>query len=68
MVRQKATASNASDLPAAHQCHDVVGQVSSQVRGHETRQAGEGNASVILVGTAKILGEEKKKKKVSKRE
>lgn len=45
-------------LSAAHQCHDVVGQVSSQVGGHETREAGEGDASVILVGAAQILGEE----------
>lgn len=42
---------------SAHQRHDVVGQVSSQIRGHETREAGEGDASVILVGTAEILGD-----------
>lgn len=48
----------------AHQCHDVVGQVSSQIRGHETREAGEGDASVILVGTAEILGDRTKKRSV----
>lgn len=40
-----------------HQCHDVIGQIPSQVRGHKTREASEGNTCVILVGTAEILGE-----------
>lgn len=53
---------------AAHQCHDVVGQVSSQVRGHKTREAGEGDASIVLVGAAEILGDRRKKIKVSGRE
>lgn len=48
----------------AHQCHDVVGQVSGQIRGHETREAGEGDASVILVGAAEILGDGTKKRSV----
>lgn len=53
-----AAALNPGDsLSAAHQCHDVVGQVSGQVRGHETRQAGEGDAGVVLVGAAEILGD-----------
>ena len=38
-----------------HQSHDVVGQVTSQVRGHETRKASKGNACVILVRTAEVL-------------
>lgn len=60
---------NARDsFSAAHQCHDVVGQVSSQVRGHKTREAGEGYASVVLVGAAEILGDREKKIKVSGRE
>lgn len=40
-----------------HQCHDVIGEVPGQVRGHKTREASEGNTCVILVGTAEILGE-----------
>lgn len=47
-------------LCVTHQCHDVIGQVPSQVRGHKTREAGESNTRVILVGTAEILGGETK--------
>lgn len=46
----------------AHQCHDVIGQVPSQIRGHKTRQTSEGNTCVIHVGTAKILVETNVKK------
>lgn len=53
----------------AHQCHDVIGQVTSQIRGHKTREASESNTCVILVGAAEILGEKKGRKKfVHKRE
>ena len=38
-----------------HQSHDVIGQVPSQVRGHETGKASKGNACVILVRTAEVL-------------
>ena len=44
-----------------HQCHDVIGQVPSQVRGHKTRQASKGNTCVVLVGTAEILQDKKVK-------
>lgn len=51
-----------------HQCHDVIGQVPRQVRGHKTREASEGNTCVILVGTAEILGKKKKKRQWLKEE
>lgn len=54
-------------LVMTHQCHDVIGQIPSQVRRHKTREASEGNTCVILVGTAKILGK-KKVRKVRQRE
>lgn len=44
-------------LSITHQCHDVIGQVPSEVGGHKTGEASEGNTCIILVGTAKILGE-----------
>lgn len=40
-----------------HQCHDVIGEVSSQVRSYKTREACEGDTCVVLVGTAEILEE-----------
>lgn len=48
----------------AHQCHDVIGQVTSQIRGHKTRESSESNTCVILVGAAEILGEKKGGKKI----
>lgn len=52
----------------AHQCHNVIGQVTSQIRGHKTREASESNTCVILVGAAEILGEKKGRKKLYIRE
>lgn len=45
-----------------HESHDVIGQVSSQVRCHKAREACEGNTGIILVGTTQILGGNKWKK------
>lgn len=52
-----------------HQSHDVIGQVPSQVRGHEAREASESHAGVVLVRTAQILKEKngcKREKEVEK--
>lgn len=45
----------------AHQCHDVIGQVPSQIGGYETREASQGDTCVILVGTAEVLDEQRVK-------
>lgn len=45
----------------AHQCHDVIGQVPSQIRGYETREASKGDTCVILVGTAEVLDKQRVK-------
>lgn len=52
----------------AHQCHDVIGQVTSQIRGHKTRETSESNTRVILVGAAEILGEKRGEKNLYIRE
>lgn len=53
---------NLDTFSIAHQCHNVIGQVSSQIRGDKTREASEGNTRVILVGTAEILRKKKIKR------
>lgn len=50
----------------AHQCHNVIGQVTSQIRSHKTREASESNTCVILVGAAEILGEKRGEKREEK--
>lgn len=45
-----------------HQSHNVIGQVTGQVRGHKAGEAGQSHASVILIWTAKILMQTRKKK------
>ncbi len=38
-----------------YQTHDVIGQVTSKVRGHEAGKASQSHSGVTLVGTTEIL-------------
>lgn len=38
-----------------YQSHDVIGQVTSKVRGHEAGKSSQGHAGVVLVRTTEIL-------------
>lgn len=60
--RQNGPLKNRKTFSVAHQRHDVIGQVSSQIRSYKTREASEGDACVIHVGTAKILWIKKKER------